>query len=39
MTGFSRHISIARGAPAVKQVRYDPIGMFVVLRYQCGSGK
>lgn len=27
MTGFARHISVPRGAPIVKQVRYDPLGM------------
>ncbi|CAM9020315.1 unnamed protein product [Wickerhamomyces anomalus] len=26
-TGFCRQVSVARGAPIVKQVRYDPIGM------------
>lgn len=26
-TGFRKHILVNRGAPVVKQVRYDPIGM------------
>ncbi|SMN17813.1 similar to Saccharomyces cerevisiae YML009C MRPL39 Mitochondrial ribosomal protein of the large subunit [Maudiozyma saulgeensis] len=30
-TGFSRHITIKRGAPLVHQVRYDPIAKRHVL--------
>lgn len=24
-TGYSRHVTVKRGAPLVKQVRYDPV--------------
>ncbi|SCW02809.1 LAFE_0F14752g1_1 [Lachancea fermentati] len=30
-TGFSRHITVSRGAPLVTQVRYDPIAKRHVL--------
>lgn len=30
-TGFSRHITINRGAPLVTQVRYDPVAQRHVL--------
>lgn len=30
-TGFSRHVTVSRGAPLVKQVRYDPVAQRHVL--------
>ncbi|QLG72794.1 hypothetical protein HG535_0D05030 [Zygotorulaspora mrakii] len=30
-TGFSRHITVSRGAPLVTQVRYDPVAQRHVL--------
>ncbi|CCC71570.1 hypothetical protein NCAS_0H02600 [Naumovozyma castellii] len=30
-TGYSRHITVKRGAPLVKQVRYDPVAQRHVL--------
>ncbi|QLQ78304.1 hypothetical protein HG537_0A05510 [Torulaspora globosa] len=30
-TGYSRHVTVNRGAPLVKQVRYDPVAQRHVL--------